>query len=154
ADLDYHKIEVAQTANGLVVRGIQEPEDRRRRNIQVNHHVILKLPPRIDLAVTSVSGSLRSGDIDGLANVLSISGSVNLGNVGGNLQANSISRDLEARNVGGEAHVNGVLDVESVSGSLRAALVNLSRRGIQIKSVSGSIELAFKSDINADFNAQ
>ena len=166
ADLDYHKIEVVQTANGLVVRGIQEPEDRRRRNVQVNHHVILKLPRRIELAVTSVSGSLRSGDVEGLANVSSISGSVNLGNVGGNLQANSISGHLEAGNIGGEAHVNsvsgdvrlgqvnGVLDVTSVSGSLRAALANLSPRGIQIKSVSGSIELAFKGEINADFNAE
>jgi len=166
ADLDYHKVEVAQTANGLVVRGIQEPEDRRRRNVQVNHRVILKLPRRIELAVTSISGSLHSGDIDGLVNVFSISGSVNLGNVGGNLQANSISGDLQASNVGGEAHVNsvsggvrlgqvnGALDVTSVSGSLRAALTNLSTRGIKIKSVSGSIELAFKSDINADFTAE
>src|SRR5690349_2700804 len=65
ADLEYHKIEVEQTSNGLVVRGVQEPDRRQRQNIQVDHHVILKLPRRIDLAVSSVSGSLKIGDIDG-----------------------------------------------------------------------------------------
>src|ERR1700741_196486 len=59
ADLEYHKIEVEQTGNGLVVRGVQEPEQRQRENIQVNHHVILKLPRRIELTVSSVSGSLK-----------------------------------------------------------------------------------------------
>src|SRR5678816_1208625 len=33
ADLEYHKIEVEQTANGLVVKGVQESEPRRRENI-------------------------------------------------------------------------------------------------------------------------
>ncbi|HXQ34121.1 MAG TPA: hypothetical protein VN843_08920, partial [Anaerolineales bacterium] len=35
ADLEYHKIEVEQTGSGLVVRGVQEPEQRQRENIQV-----------------------------------------------------------------------------------------------------------------------
>jgi hypothetical protein len=35
-----------------------------------------------------------------------------------------------------------------------ATLVNLSTQGIHIKSVSGPIEIGFKSDINADFNAE
>src|ERR671919_3167170 len=44
ADLEYHKIEVALTNNGILVRGIQEREERQRENIRVNHQVILKLP--------------------------------------------------------------------------------------------------------------
>jgi DUF4097 and DUF4098 domain-containing protein YvlB len=166
ADLEYHKIEVEQTANSLVVKGIQEPEQRRRENIQVNHHVILKLPRQIDLAVTSVSGSLKIGDVDGQTVVSSISGSANIGNVGGKLQVSSISGNLEVGNVGAEARVNsisgnlrlgqvnGSLDVSSVSGSLNATLASLSTQGIHIRSVSGSVEIGFKSDVNADFNAE
>jgi hypothetical protein len=166
SDLDYHKIEVEQTANTLVVKGIEEPEQRRRENIQVNHHVILKLPRRIDLAVTSVSGSLNIGDVDGQTVVSSISGSANIGNVGGKLQISSISGNLEVGNVGAEARVtsisgnlrlgqvNGSLDVSSVSGGLNATLASLSTQGIHIKSVSGSVEIGFKSDVNADFNAE
>ena len=166
ADLEYHKIEVSQTDNGLVVRGVQEPEDRRRQSIQVNHQVILKLPRRIELTVSSVSGSLKAGDVDGQVHVSSISGSANIGNVGGKLQVSSVSGSLEAGNVGAEARVNsisgnvrlgqvnGSLEVSSVSGTLNAALLSLSPEGIQIKSVSGSVEIAFKSDVNADFSAE
>ena len=166
ADLEYHKIEVEQTANSLVVRGVQEPEERRGQNIQVDHHVILKLPRRIDLSVSSVSGSLKAGDVDGQTHVSSISGSANIGNVGGKLQVSSISGSLDVGNVGAEARVtsisgnlrlgqvNGSLDVSSVSGGVNATLVSLSPQGIQIKSVSGSVEIGFKSEVNADFNAE
>ena len=165
ADLEYHKIEVEQSGNSLVVRGVQETEERQRQNIQVDHKVILKVPRRIGLSVKSVSGWLKVGDIDGLTDVGSISGSVDIGNVGGKLQVSSVSGNLGVGNVGAEARinsisgnlrlgqVNGTLDASSISGGLNATLVSLSPQGIQIKSVSGSIELGFKSDVNADFNA-
>ena len=165
-DLEYHKIEVEHTGNSLVVRGVQEPEDRRRQNVQVDHQVILKLPRSIDLSVSSVSGHLKAGDVDGQTRVNSISGSANMGNVGGKLQVSSISGSLEVGNVGAETRVNSVsgsvrlgqvtgsLDVSGVSGSMNATLVSLNPEGIHIKSVSGSIEIGFKSDVNADFNAE
>ena len=166
ADLEYHKIEVKQTGNSLVVRGVQEPEERRGQNIQVDHQVILKLPRRIDLSVNSVSGSLQAGDVDGQVHVTSISGSVNTGNVGEKLQVTSVSGSVEVGNVDAEARVtsvsgnvglgqvNGALNVSSVSGGVKATLVSLSPQGIRINSVSGSIEIGFKSDVNADFSAQ
>jgi len=166
ADLEYHKIEVEQTTNGLVIKGVQEPEERRGRNIQVNHQVILKLPRRIDLSVASVSGPVKAGDIEGQARVTSISGSAIIGNVGGKLDVTSISGSLDAGNVGADARVssisgnarlgqvNGSLDVTSVSGAVNVTLTSLSPQGLNIRSVSGSVEIGFKSDVNADFNAQ
>jgi hypothetical protein len=166
ADLEYHKIEVAQTANGLVVRGIQELEERQNRNIQVDHQVKLKLPRSIDLSISSISGWIKVADVDGPTRVNSISGSANIGNVGGKLEVRSISGNLEIGNVGAEARVNSVsgnlglgqvngsLDVSSISGRLNATLVFLSPQGIHIRSVSGSVELGFKSEINADFKAE
>jgi DUF4097 and DUF4098 domain-containing protein YvlB len=166
ADLEYHKIEVEQSGNSLVVRGIQEPDQRRHQNIQVDHHVILKLPRRIDLAVSSVSGWIKVGDIDGQTNVSSISGSARFGDVGGKIQVTSISGSLKLGNVGADARVTsisgsvdlgqvtGSLEVTSVSGGLNATLVSLSPEGIHIKSISGSVEIGFKSDVNADFSAE
>ena len=166
ADLEYHKIEIEHAANSLVVRGVQEPAQRRRENIQVDHHVVLKLPRRIDLSISSISGQLKAGDVDGETRVSSISGSARIGDVGGKLQVSSISGSLEVGNVGAEARVtsisgnlrlgqvNGSLDVSSVSGGLTATLTNLSPQGIHIKSVSGSVEIGFKSEVNADFNAE
>jgi len=166
ADLEYHKIKVEQVGNSLVVRGIQEPEERRRENVQVNHHVILKVPRSINLSVSSVSGSVKANDLDGQTHVNSVSGSVKVGNVGGRLEVNSVSGDVEIGNVGAEVHLNSIsgnvelgqvnssLDVSSVSGGLNVTLVSLSPQGIHIRSVSGSIEMRFKSDINADFSAE
>jgi DUF4097 and DUF4098 domain-containing protein YvlB len=166
ADLDYHKISVEQTGGGLVIKGIQEPEHRQRENIRVNHHVKLKLPRRIDLAVTSISGSVNGGDVDGQTVVRSVSGSATFGDVGGKLQVTSISGDVVIGTVGGDVRVNSVsgdvrvgevngsLDVLSVSGRVKATLASMSTKGIHIKSVTGSIELAFKSDVNADFSAE
>lgn len=182
ADLEYHKIEVKQDGNTLVVRGIQEPDHRGDR-IQVDHHVILKLPRRVDLAVSSISGWIRVGDVDGETRVnsisgsakiqnvsgklqmTSISGSVNIGNVDGEARVNSVSGSLEIGNVGGEVRLNGIsgsvglgqvngpFDVSSVSGGVKATLLSLSPQGIRIQSVSGSVEIGFKSEVNADFNA-
>jgi len=166
ADLEYHKIEVELVGNSLVVRGVQEPEQRRRENIRVNHKVLLKLPRQIDLSVKSVSGWLKVGDVDGQTHVSSISGSARIGNVGGKLQVSSVSGSLDAGNVGADARVNsisgnvrlgqvnGSLEVNSVSGAMNAALINLSPQGIHIRSVSGSVEIAFKSEVNADFSAE
>ena len=166
ADLEYHKIEVEQAGNSLVVRGVQDREQRRGQNIQVNHQVILKLPRRIDLSVNSVSGPIKVGDVEGQTHVSSISGSAKIGDVGGKLQVSSVSGSLDVGNVGADARVtsisgnlrlgqvNGSLDVSSVSGALNATLVSLSPQGIHIQSVSGSVEIAFKSEINADFNAE
>ena len=96
----------------------------------------------------------------------SISGSVNIGNIGGKLQVNSVSGSVEIANVGAEARVssvsgnvrlnqvNGSLEVLSVSGGVSATLASLSLQGIQIRSVSGSVEIGFKNEVNADFNAQ
>ena len=127
ADLEYHKIEVLQTGNGLVVRGIQEPDERQNRNIQVKQQVI-KLPRRIDLFVNSISGSVRVGDVDGPVEANSISGSANIGNVAGKLRLNSVSGSVEVGNVGADARVN------SVSGNVGLGQVNDS---LDVSSVSG-----------------
>ena len=50
--------------------------------------------------------------------------------------------------------LNGSLDVSSVSGSVKATIGRLDTRGIHIKSVSGSVEIGFKGEVNADFNAE
>jgi DUF4097 and DUF4098 domain-containing protein YvlB len=167
ADLDYHKIQIEHTGNSLTVRGVQE-RDRRAQDVRVNHHVVLKLPRRTDVSVSTISGWLKAGDIDGSMRVNSISGSAEIGNVTGKLQVNSVSGSLEVGNVAAEAEtrvnsisgnvdlrqVNGALEVTSVSGAVNATVVSLSPPGIRINSVSGSVEIGIKGDLNADFVAQ
>ncbi|MGB8509707.1 MAG: DUF4097 family beta strand repeat-containing protein, partial [Pyrinomonadaceae bacterium] len=77
----------------------------------------------------------------------SISGPFVAGDVGGEARASSVSGDLRL------GRVNGPLHVSSLSGSLTATLVRLEKDGIDIKSVSGSIEIRFSGEVNADFKA-
>jgi hypothetical protein len=37
---------------------------------------------------------------------------------------------------------------------VKATLASLSTQGIHVKSVTGSVEIGFKSDVNADFSAE
>jgi DUF4097 and DUF4098 domain-containing protein YvlB len=166
ADLENHKVIVEQTAAGLVVRGEQLTDRQQRLNSQVQHRVMLKLPRRINLTVNSVSGSVRIGHVDGQTGLKSISGSATIGHVGGALRANSISGPLDVGDVGGEVRVSSVsgnlhlgrvsgqLDVSDLSGQLSATLAQRGGEGIRIRSVSGSIELRFRGEVNADFNAE
>lgn len=149
ADLEYHKIAVEQTAAGLVVRGIQEP-NHRGQDVQVNHHVILRVPRRIDLAIKSISGWVRVEDIAGQTRLNSISGSAKLGNVSGPLNAQSISGNLTAESVGAEAEANSVsgsvtignvggpLNVRSISGNLQVDNVGGEA---QVNSVTGAVHM-------------
>src|ERR1043165_5352089 len=57
-DLNYHKIIVEQTANGLVVRNEKEND---HGNHQVRHQVTLRLPRQIDLGVSGVNGRVTVG---------------------------------------------------------------------------------------------
>ena len=98
--------------------------------------------------MSSISGSANIGNVGGKLQVSSVSGSLEVGNVGADARVNSISGNLRL------GQVNGSLDVSSVSGGLNATLASLSPQGIQIKSVSGSVEIGFKSEVNADFNAE
>ena len=149
ADLEYHKIAVEQTATSLVVRGIQEP-NHRGENVRVNHHVILRVPRRVDLAVSSISGGVRVGDIAGQTSLNSISGSATIGNVAGPLSVHSISGNLTAQNAGAQAVINSVsgsatigtvggpLDVRSISGNLQVGDVSGEAR---VNSVSGDAHM-------------
>ena len=165
-DLEYHKVEIEQVGNSLVVRGVQEPRDRRADRVYVNHHVKIKLPKRVDLVVNSISGWVRIADVDGHTKLDSISGSATIGNVGGPLQVRSISGELQVGNVGAETRVttisgnvrlgevNASLDVFSVTGNVKATVYKLDTQGIHIKSVTGSVEIVLKGEVNADFDAQ
>ncbi|MGB8509401.1 MAG: hypothetical protein WCD76_13510, partial [Pyrinomonadaceae bacterium] len=64
AELEHHQIVVEQTSGGLSVKGRQE-HDGGGRKAQVNQRVILKLPRRISLTVSSISGPVKVGDVDG-----------------------------------------------------------------------------------------
>jgi DUF4097 and DUF4098 domain-containing protein YvlB len=88
---------------------------------------ILKLPRSIDLAVSSVSGWIKVGDVDGTTRVNSIQRLCRIQNVSGKLQMTSISGSVNSGNVDGEARVNSVsgsLEIENVGGEVRLTSIS------------------------------
>jgi Putative adhesin len=181
ADLEHHKIEIESTPQSLVIRGEQRPRNS-GSGPDVRHHIMLKLPRRVELSVRSISGQVRIGDVDGQLEVSSVSGSLRVGAVGGRVQVNSVSGSVGVGAVDGQIKVSSVsgdvdigqvnqpveiksvsgsvkvgqavdfLDVSSVSGAVSAGISRLGERGVKINSVGGSVELRFTDELNAQLS--
>jgi hypothetical protein len=164
-DLEQYKISVENKPQSLVIRGEQrERSSGSGFGPDVRHHVMLKLPRRVDLAVRSVSSEVRIGDVDGQVEVSSVSGSVNVGAVDGLVKISSVSgrvdiaqvnQHVEIKSVSGNVKIEqmmGFLDVSGISGLVSAGISRLGQRGVQIKSVSGEVELRFRGELNAQLS--
>lgn len=124
ADLKYHRVEVAQTGGGLVVRGVQEEEPH--NNTRVRHHVKLRLPRRVDIIVRSINGRTQIGEIDGPVQVRSINGGLRV------------------------ARATGYADIAHVNGGVTVTLARLEAKGVSLRHINGGIDLRFADEVNAD----
>ena len=124
-ELGCREFKVAATETGLRLDG----NDNRRecRNVQVRQTVRLKLPRSINLEVTSVSGHVTVGEIDGSVKMTSISGHANV------------------KEAAGEASFT------SISGHVGVSLSRVGGRGIRMSSISGNIEVGLPDGANADW---
>jgi hypothetical protein len=163
ADLQYHRVIIEHTGTSLTLRG--EQDRGTPRGVQVNQHVMLKLPVNVDLSINSISGHAVIGDIGGHAHVNSISGPVTIGDVNGEAVVTSISGHLSIGRAGGQVQVksiSGSVDVgqatghfeaSSISGSVRATIAQIGAGGISINSISGNVTLRLSDAVNAEIHA-
>ncbi len=126
-DLEYRKIVIEQTPTSLSVRNERTGEAREGRGVQIRERAVLKLPRRIELSVSGISGSLTVGEVGGAVQLEGISGGVKVGRTTGHLEARGIS------------------------GSVTTTIARFDGHGIRLSSISGGINLRFTEDINADF---
>lgn len=124
-ELGCREFKVAATDRGLRIDG---NDDRREcRNVQVRQTVNLRLPRSVNLEVTSVSGHVTVGEIDGSVRMTSISGHATV------------------REAAGEAVFT------SISGHVGVNLSRLGGRGVRVSSVSGNVEVGLPEGANADW---
>ncbi|MFN2455428.1 MAG: DUF4097 domain-containing protein [Pyrinomonadaceae bacterium] len=162
-DLEYRKIVIEQTPTSLSVRNERTGEAREGRGVQIRERATLKLPRRIELSVSGISGTTKIGDVDGRMRASGISGGVRIGDVGGDFRASGISGSLTVGEVGGVVQLEGIsggvkvgrttghLEARGISGSITTTIARFDERGIRLSSISGGINLRFTEDINADF---
>jgi len=131
-DLNYHKIIVEATPNGLVVRGEKEDRSERSerggRDRQVRQRVTLKLPRQVDLGVSGVNGRVNVGEIEGPVRLSGINGSANV------------------------AQAVGYSELSGINGHVRVTISRLSEQGIRVSGINGGVELRFTDDVNADLD--
>ncbi len=164
-DLEQFKIGIENKPQSLVIRGeTRQGHSGSGFGPEVRHSVMLKLPRRVELSVRSVSAQVRIGDVDGSVVVSSVSGPVSIGAVEGRIQVSSVSGGVEIAQVSQQAEIRGVsgdvnikrakgfLDVSGVSGLLTAGISTLGQRGLQIKGISGEVELRFSGELNAQLS--
>lgn len=124
-DLRCREFKTEAGASELRVSG---SDDRREcRNVQVRQTVALRLPRAVNLEVTSVSGHVSVGEIDGSVRLTSISG------------------HAEVRGAAGEATFT------SISGHVAVNMSKVGGRGIRMSSISGNIGVGLPDGANADF---
>jgi len=162
-DLQYRRIIIEHSGNSLTVRG--EQERGAGRGVQVNHHVMLKLPLNVNLSVNSISGRAIIGDIGGQAHISSISGPVTIGDVSGEAIVSSVSGRLSLGRAGGQVQVKSIsgsvdigqsvghFEASSISGSVRATIGQIGSSGITIDSISGGVTLRLAEAVNAEIHA-
>jgi DUF4097 and DUF4098 domain-containing protein YvlB len=124
-DLRCREFNVQATERSLRLDG----NDSRRecRNVQVRQNLEMRLPRRVNLEVTSVSGHVNVGALDGSVHLTSISGHATVEQAAGEASFTSIS-----------GHVG----------------INLSRvegRGVRMNSISGNIDVGLPAGANAEF---
>jgi DUF4097 and DUF4098 domain-containing protein YvlB len=124
-DLNFRRIKVEQTAEGLMVRRVRESEEP---NVQVRHRVVLRLPRRIELLAESINGGVTVGEIDGPVRLRSINGGAEV------------------------ARATGYAEISSINGGVTMTIARLGQRGVRANSINGGIDLRFTEDLNADLD--
>ena len=124
-DLNFRRIKVEQTAEGLMVRRVRESEEP---NVKVRHRVVLRLPRRIELLAESINGGVTVGEIDGPVRLRSINGGAEV------------------------ARATGYAEISSINGGVTMTIARLGERGVRANSINGGINLRFTEDLNADLD--
>jgi hypothetical protein len=99
------------------------------------------------LLVNSIGGSLNAGAVDGQVQINVVSGSVSIGRISGQAEVKSVSGDVKI------ARIVDYLNVSVVSGRVTVGIAALEKRGVEINSVSGQVEIQIGDELNAQLIA-
>ncbi len=127
-DLDYRRINISHTRDGLVVAG--ERDEHGRRNVQVRHRVTMKIPRQVTLTAHSINGRATIGEIEGPVSLRSINGRLEVG------QAADYA------------------ELSSINGRVTMTIARLGERGVTMNSINGAIDLRFLDGLNADLDVE
>ena len=148
---DAIKIDVTASSDSVQIRTFR-PSDR-HRNMGVSY--IIRAPKKVNLdRIVTSNGSLRVGDIEGVARLRTTNGSVRATSLRGDLEAQTSNGAVDIRELDGPATIrttNGAVHADGIRGALQASTSNGSihahllkpepHRSVKLETTNGGIEL-------------
>jgi len=123
-ELQCYRTEVSASADSLTIRHVQSRE-RSCNSIRSRQEVRLRLPPSVNIDLSTIAGRVEIGPVDGMLRLESIAGRVTV---------------ARARAV----------EIDSLAGGLSLGVAALAPQGVRISSVVGSVDLRLERDVDAD----
>lgn len=147
-DLEFRKIKVEST--GSLLRIYTESNSGfsfRENHRETRQRFLIKLPKQVDLSLNDISGYAEVGDIQGALAVNDISGSISIGQATNFKSINDISGNVRVKSVVNCEQIN------DISGHVEIGIERISS-GLKIHDISGSVNLKFADDVNADLTVR
>lgn len=129
-DLQFRQFSVEQSAENLTIR-VMNDERSLFSSIssllpEVRQRIILRVPKKIVLSASRISGDLIAGQIEGRVNFRGISGRV------------KVDRAF------------GQSEIYNIDGDTDITFAPLNGRGIDVSGIAGNVSLRFEGEVNAD----
>ena len=155
-ELVCNRFVVEQTPERLHLRS-NENGDCRLENVSVQQNVLLRVPRSLNVLVSTVSGAVRLGELEGRGpnfvhgpNGDKIEQPADRPNVVGR----GFNSTVSVRNISGPVSIlqgSGQTNVSGVSGPVRITFRG-EADGVKVDGVSGSLELRLTRDLNAELS--
>lgn len=154
-ELVCNRFVVEQTSGGLHLRS-NENGDCRLENVSVQQNVLLRVPRSLNVLVSTVSGAVRLGELEGRGPnfVQGPSGEkIEQPADRPNVVGRGFNSTVSVRNISGPVSIlqgGGQTSVSGVSGPVRITFRGQRADGVKVDGVSGSLELRLTRDLNAE----
>ena len=160
---DAIKIDVVASGDSVQIRTIR-PSDR-RGNLGVSY--IIRAPKKVNLdRIVTSNGSVKVGDIEGIARLRTTNGSVRASRVRGNFEAQTSNGGVEVRDLDGPATIrttNGAVHADGIRGALQASTSNGAihvhllkpepHRPVKLETTNGGIDLTMDALVDNEIRA-
>jgi hypothetical protein len=154
AELACNKIKIDGSSTSLTVTG-NNNSDCRLQNTAIGQNVVIKLPRKVNIKASSITGPLRIGEIEGRGPNYVSDGK------GNKVPQPADREDVIGKGFEGSINIQGVSgavklvqgtgysNISGVSGPIEITIRSLGKQGITVDGTNNTVEINLGADINS-----